>query len=425
MNSNEQQLLRLTLAHMLWENQFYVSGQESATALQNAVKAVKPDFASAVAQLARTNYKLRHVPLAIMRELARTKSLKAEALNAVIQRPDEMGEFLAIYWKDGRQPIANQVKRGLAMAFNKFSEYQLAKWDKNSAAVSLKDVLFLTHPKPQTAEQEVLFRKIAQDKLETPDTWEVRLSAGENKREVFEDLMANNKLGALAFLRNLRNMVEAGVPISTIVAYAGNLDVSKVLPFRYLAAYRAIGIQYVELTLMLQTMMFRSVEALDQLPGRTLLLVDVSGSMFGNERVSKRSDLNRFDAAAALAILANNVCEKSDIFTFSSNAVRVNNPSKGFDLWKQLESSQYHGGTALGYSLKTILSNGHKYDRTIVFTDEQSYDTPQLAPALGKGYILNVASYKNGIEDLDSGWETITGFSEAVLDYIKLREQQF
>lgn len=217
--SNEQKLLRMTMAHMLWENQFYVDGTKSNEILGDLVKKVKPDFAAAVAQKARTDFKLRHVPLAIMRELARNGKLQANDLNAVIQRADEMGEFLSMYWKDGKTPISNQVKKGLASALTKFSEFQLAKFDKNSAAVSVRDVLFLTHAKPVNDAQAELFKRIANKQLETPDTWETELSAGADKRETFTRLMNEKKLGALAFLRNLRNMVQSGVDDSLIRSY--------------------------------------------------------------------------------------------------------------------------------------------------------------------------------------------------------------
>jgi hypothetical protein len=71
--------------------------------------------------------------LLLVREMARHKShraLVAETLARVIQRADELAEFVAIYWKDGRVPLSGQVKKGLAAAFPKFDEYQLAKYDR-------------------------------------------------------------------------------------------------------------------------------------------------------------------------------------------------------------------------------------------------------------------------------------------------------
>ncbi|MCX7180704.1 MAG: TROVE domain-containing protein, partial [Proteobacteria bacterium] len=176
--SDEAKLNRLVLAHMLWENSFYVDGVKITDEIKNLVSKVSPEKVSELALRARSQFKLRHVPLLLTRELARIGKLEASVLTSVIQRADEMGEFLSIYWKDGKTAISNQVKKGIANAFVKFNEYALAKNDKNSDAVSMRDVMFLTHPTPQTLEQEALFKRIANQELVTPDTWETQLSAG-------------------------------------------------------------------------------------------------------------------------------------------------------------------------------------------------------------------------------------------------------
>jgi hypothetical protein len=409
----ERQLKRVTLAAMLWENQFYLDGKSHAELVKELVAKVQPAKVELLAQEARTKFKLRHIPLLLARELARHGKLQATALTNVIQRPDEMSEFLSIYWQEGKSAVSNQVKKGLAACFNKFNEYQLAKWNKNSAAIKLRDVMFISHPKPQSAEQAALFKRIADDSMATPDTWETQLSAGADKCGTFTRLMTEKKLGALAFLRNLRNMRDSGVADSLIREYAQTVDVSKVLPFRYIAAARIVP-QYED---MLEQMMFRSLETHQKIPGKTVLVIDVSGSMFGT-KISSKSDLDRFDAAAALAMLCREVCEQVEIYSFSGNAVRVA-PRRGFALREAISRSQNHGGTYLGQAMRTINANG-SYDRCIVFTDEQSYDRPE-APR-GKGYVVNVASYQNGVNH--SAWTEINGFSEAVVDYIQALEQE-
>jgi hypothetical protein len=409
----ERQLKRITLAAMLWENQFYLDGKSHAELVRELVAKVAPAKVETLAMEARTKFKLRHVPLLLARELARHGKLQATALTTVIQRPDEMSEFLSLYWQEGKSAVSNQVKKGLAACFNKFNEYQLAKWNKNSAAIKLRDVMFISHPKPQSAEQAALFKRIAEDTMVTPDTWETQLSSGADKCGTFTRLMNEKKLGALAFLRNLRNMRDSGVADSLIRQYARTVDVSRVLPFRYIAAARIVP-QFED---MLEEMMFRSLETHQKIPGKTVLVIDVSGSMFGT-KISSKSDLDRFDAAAALAILCREVCEQVEIYSFSGNAVRVA-PRRGFALREAISSSQSHGGTYLGQSMRTINANG-SYDRCIVFTDEQSYDRPE-APR-GKGYVVNVASYQNGVNH--NAWTEINGFSEAVVDYIQALEQE-
>jgi hypothetical protein len=399
---------------MLWEDQFYVDGKSAAEQLKQAVAKADPAYVPILAEKARTEFKLRHVPLLLMRELARNGSMRAADLDAVIKRPDELSEFLSIYWKDGKTPISNQVKKGLASAFTKFNEYQLAKWDKNSSAISLRDVMFLTHAKPKNLAQELLFKKVANNTLETPDTWETQLSSGADKGETFIRLMNEKSLGALAFLRNLRNMLGAGVPESLIRKYASTLDVRNVLPFRYLSAARIVP----QLEDMLEEMMFRSLADHKKLKGATLLMVDMSGSMYGT-RVAKKSELDRADAACALAILCRELCEHIVIASFADSIKRVP-PRRGFALAEAIKSSN-HGGTQLGKCLQQV-ENGKGFDRLIVITDEQSYDTPS-SPQCDKAYILNVGSYDNGVNS--DKWTTITGFSEAVFDYIQMCENLY
>jgi hypothetical protein len=209
-------------------------------------------------------------------------------------------------------------------------------------------------------------------------------------------------------------MDQAGVPSQLIREYGAKVNVDRVLPFRFIAAARVVP-QYED---MLEAMMFRATAGMEKLPGKTLLLVDCSGSMFGT-KVSAKSDLDRFDAAAALAVLCRELCESVEIFGFANNAVRVP-PRRGFALVEAIRRST-SGGTYLGMSLETATREVKNYDRVIVFTDEQSSDSPRKLPG-SKGYILNVASYENGLNLSD--WVTISGFSEASLEYIQMFERE-
>ncbi len=431
--SPEDTLVRLTLAHMLFEDTFYVDGKTSANMLQEAVAKVKPEFAISLAKTARYQYKLRHVPLIILREVIRSGNAKADDIADVINRPDEMGELISLYNKDGKQPLSHQLKHGLAKAFCKFNEYQLAKNDKNSAAYSVRDVMFMTRPKPTDEAQAELFKRIANKQMVTPDTWETELSAGANKKETFERLMAEGNLGALAFLRNLRNMTQAGIPSKVIRAYGAVVKVANVLPFRYIAAARICP----EFEDMLEDMMYRSLANVEKIKGRTILVVDTSGSM--GQAVSAKSDISALDAACALAILAREICEEVVIYATAGcdrsrkHATMLIPPRRGFALAAFIKGVEVRskiggGGIFLIQCMDYIAEQerANEAERVIVFTDEQ--DTggrgfePDKAKRLGSSnYIFNVGTNKNGV---NSGkWTTVTGFSEAVFEYVKQVEK--
>jgi hypothetical protein len=407
----EAQLRRAVLACMLWEDQFYEDGATIAERISALVPRVDAAKVASLAIEARERMKLRHAPLLLVREMARHaihRVFVAATLARVIQRADELAEFLAIYWKDGRQPLAAQVKKGLAEAFTRFDAYALAKYDRRNA-VKLRDVLFLTHAKPLTAEQALTWRQLIDGQLPSPETWEVRLSRGEQKREVWESMLMENRLGALALLRNLRNMQAAGVEPELVRHALEAIRIDRVLPFRFIAAARYAP----QWEPWIERAMFASLHGQSGLAGRTVLLVDVSGSM--GARLSARSEMVRMDAAAGLAVLLREIAEEVSIYTFSDGLATV--PSRrGFALRDAIVHSQPHSGTQLGLALGQLRET---CDRLIVITDEQSHD--RVPAPRSRGYVINVASYRNGVGY--GAWTHIDGWSEAVIEYIRSAEQ--
>jgi hypothetical protein len=418
----EQSLRRSVLSCMLWEGEFYEDGVEIAGRIHELVPEVEAANVAALAIEARERMKLRHAPLLLVREMARHathRSLVAETLARVIQRADELSEFVALYWAMGRQPLSAQVKKGLAAAFGKFDEYALAKYDR-AGAIRLRDVLFLSHARPADDAQAALWKRLVDNQLATPDTWEVALSAAGRgdgaegdrdaaRREVWERLLAERKLGALALLRNLRNLKQAGVSEELVLAAMAAMKTDRVLPFRFLAAARSAP-QWEQ---PLEAAMFRALEGRTAgLPGHTVLLVDVSGSM--EAPLARRSEMRRTDAAYGLAILLREIAEKVTIYTFSDHAKLVP-PRRGMALRDALEHSQPHSGTMLGTALTFVESECRSgYDRLVVITDEQSHDS--VPAPRGKGYVINVASNRNGVGYGE--WTHIDGWSEAVIEYI-------
>ncbi|HVH88068.1 MAG TPA: TROVE domain-containing protein [Terriglobales bacterium] len=411
--SPELQLRRSVLACLLWESQFYEDGVEIAGRIAELVPKVAAEKVAGLAVEAREQMKLRHAPLLLVREMARHKTHRApvsDTLARVIQRADELAEFVAIYWKDGRVPLSGQVKKGLAAAFPKFDEYQLAKYDRGGP-IKLRDVLFLCHAKPRDEAQAAVWKRLISGQVTTPDTWEVALSTGADKREAWERLLREQKLGALALLRNLRNMRDAGVDESLVLSALSSMNTARVLPFRFLAAARYAP-QWEE---SLEQAMLKSVAGAEKLPGKTIVLVDISGSM--TAPLSRRSEMQRTDAAYGLAVLLREIAEKVAVFSFSNDLVEV--PARrGFALRDAIDRSQQHGATNLGKAVEE-LNRKQKCDRLIVITDEQAHD--RVPAPNSKGYVINVASYKNGVGY--GKWTHIDGWSESVIEYIRALEQ--
>ena len=406
----EQKLRRSVLSCLLWEDEFYEDGEAIADRIAALAANVAPQTVAALAIEAREAFNLRHAPLLLLVALVKTGSgsgLVAATIERVIQRADELTEFLALYWRHGRRPLSKQMKIGLGRAFAKFDAYQLAKYDRDSP-IKLRDVLFLVHAKPKDEAQAALWKQVAERSLASPDTWEVSLSGGADKRETFERLLSDNKLGYLALLRNLRNMDQAGVDATLVRdAILARRGADRVLPFRYVAAARAAA-RYEP---WLDQALTEAVLQGHVLVGRTIVLVDVSGSM--DARLSAKSDLTRLDAAATLASV---VPGDVRVFTFSNEVVEIP-PRRGMAGVDAVIRSQPHGGTYLGKAVTQL--NKLKHDRLIVVTDEQSHDAvPE--PVAAKAYMVNVASARNGVGY--GRWLHLDGFSESVLRFIQEHE---
>ncbi len=213
-----------------------------------------------------------------------------------------------------------------------------------------------------------------------------------------------------ALIRNLRNIQEAGVSEQHIEKIKKALmspewahGARRILPFRYVAAARAAP----QFEAALDVALGAAIGELPVLSGKTIVLVDVSGSM--DAKMSGKSDMMRVDAAAALASIINGNLR---VFTFSSGVVEVP-PRRGMAGVDAIVRSQPHGSTYLGAAVRQL--NTLPHDRLIVITDEQSQDSVP-DPVAKHAYLINVASYKNGVGY--RRWTHLDGFSEGILRYI-------
>jgi len=449
----EEQLRRSVMVNLLWESTAYEEGEEIASRIKKLIPQVPAQRVAEIAIEARQVMHMRHVPLLIVREMARLeshKALVAKTLYEVIQRADELAEFVALYWVDGRQKLSAQVKKGLAKAFTRFSAHDLAKYDHNGKDVKLRDVLFLCHGKPSTGisgftrakrvkknakwpqdEGSQVFKKLVDGTLESPETWEVLLSAGNDKKETFTKLIKEKKLGGMALIRNLRKMEEVGVDQDVIVGALASMKTDRILPFRFLTAAKYAP----RFESQLEQAMFKATAEKPKLMGKTVVIVDVSGSMY-HANLSSKSEVTRAQGACSMAALARELCENPVIYATAGNdythvhQTQLVPARRGMALAATIEDMCQPlggGGIFLRQVMNYVDEHEKNVDRVIVITDEQdcgaSDDTPDKAKIIGsKGnYIINVSSDKVGIGY--GKWTKISGWSDAVLDYIRVYEE--
>lgn len=418
--STINQLRRSVLSCLLFEDEFYEDGIAIAKRIKDLCAKVSPQELADLATEARQRFHLRHVPLVLLVELLAKRGRSASVaftIASTIGRVDELGELLALYLEAnpkpagsksqrGAGPIPKGLRRGLDAALRKFDAYQFAKYDNDKGkAVKLRDVLRIARPKPAGAAQEALFKAILKGTLAAPDTWEVAAMQGRLGKDGWEQLLRDGKLGYLALLRNLRNMVKVDVDMGLIErAIVARKGAHNVWPFRYVAAARAVP----QFEPVLDQALIEAVAQMPQFDGDTIILVDVSGSM--SHKVSGRSDISRMDAAATLASIFPG---RRRVFTFSNRHIEV--PARtGMAGVDAIVNSQAHSGTELGVAVSH--ANQFKHDRLVVISDEQTQDrVPD--PIAKMAYMINVASNENGVGY--GRWTHIDGFSESVLRFMR------
>jgi len=485
----KSELFLLAASFMGGDDNFYEKSSdryERLIALVNEVELVAdPDWAYNFVMWLRKEANMRTVAMVVAVEYVRARLARDETdafsvkvgssttyvehtnrdiVSVALQRADEPAEMFA-YWlhKYGKmipQPVKNGVSDAAIRLYNEFSYLKYGK--SRSSAVTMMDVLRLTHAVPKDEKQNALFNVIVgksdvegyepgtlpmihartvlynlpTDVRRVVDpitfkqagmTWE-NLSEwlpGGMDAEAWELAIPN--MGIMALIRNLRNFDEAGISkLSAMLVEQQIRDPeivrrSRQLPFRWYQAYRATdSLRY---GMALEEALDYSLVNIPTMRGKTLVLVDMSGSM--GTRVSDRSVVTYADAASLFGTalkLANP--HGVDLYQFGSDYNHlvgryINRQGREFGsdgkAWngvtKEIDlrtggsilrgMSKFHdmGGTEIHKAVAETMSD--KYDRVILLTDEQGWSAPNYddlpIPAGKSLYVWNLAGYQAGI----------------------------
>ena len=234
-------LQRQCMTCLLWEDTFYVDGQDIATSIGTNMCKITREEALKLLHEAKHINKLRHLPLFLLVCMAENHMLTKFDVFNTITRVDDMSELLSLWWKftpageSKKRSLSMAIRKGIAMAFEKFNEYQFGKYKGTRRAMKLRDVIRIVRPKPKTPEQVKLWGKIAKETLAIPDTWETALSGNGtavNKHAVWTRLLEENRLPPLALLRNTRNLRKCDVSRNLIREKIRSANMSNILPFQ-------------------------------------------------------------------------------------------------------------------------------------------------------------------------------------------------
>ena len=452
-------------------DKFYEGAGDGVSRLRALIAKNNPEFVAKLAVYTRNFMYMRSVPLVLAVELAKQGSgnnLTFKTVKGVVQRADEITELLAYYQLANKRTgtkklnkLSKQVQKGLSDAFNRFDEYQFSKYNRE-AEIKLRDALFLVHPKPANDEKQNLFNKIAEGQLATAYTWETELSAlGQVKyqnaearatafRAKWEELIGSGKVGYMAMLRNLRNIMEAEVSwghMRKACDLLSNPDAvlkSKQIPFRFLAAYREIKVMksdYVSMVLnALEDAVAASVKNINGFDEnvRVLVACDVSGSM--QKTISAKSKIMSFDIGLMLGMLIQSKCKRVVTGMFGNTWKIINMPNRGIlaNVEEFYEREGEVGYSTNGYLvIDDLIRNKVKMDKVMVFTDCQLWDSNNSGADMqklwnkykamvpgAKLYLFDLAGYGNTpVRPLQNDVFLIAGWSDKVFDMLDAIEK--
>ena len=466
--------LYAAIATTMLNDTFYEKADDRLARIKNLMTQVNASFIAKLAVYTRQEMNLRTAPVVLATELAKIhkgNDLVGRTVEKVVKRPDEITEMLAYYQianeRTGTKKlnkISKQLQKGLAASFNNFDEYQFAKYNR-STEVKLRDALFLVHPKAKDEAQQLLFNKIVNNELAVPYTWETELSAlGQQKFETehakknavkakWEELISSRKLGYMALLRNLRNILECEVSkdhIQTVCDHLTNKTAvgnSKQLPFRFLAAYRELkggNSGYTSYVMKaLENALALSVQNMKgfDMGTKVVIACDVSGSM--QQPVSAKSKILMYDIGLLLGMLLQSRCDNVLTGMFGDTWKTVPLPSTG--ILANVDAF-YNREGEVGYStngylvLKDLISKRYIADKIMLFTDTQMWDSntnnqsaentisyqwkayKKIAPN-AKLYVFDLAGHKHvPLKVEQNGVHLIAGWSDkvfAVMDAIE------
>lgn len=436
-----QQDKRLEFVSILLTNfvkdTYYRKGDDTISRIVELIGTI-PDkrFLAKAAIYARQKYGMRTVSHIVAGELAKT--VKGEAwtkrfLQKVVHRPDDMMEILA-YYRGGntKTPDPNCIRKGFAAVLEGLDEYQLAKYKGEGKQVNIYDLVNVCHPKATPS-----LSKLMKGELKPAETWESKLTiAGQQaetdegkaelKKEAWAELIKDHRLGYFAALRNARNILEQAPEsvdkLCAILTDERAIKKSLVLPFRFVTAVDEIlktnydGTRKVLVAL--SDAIDKSVANVPKFDGKTLVVLDCSGSMQG--------DPAKIGSLFAAVLVKSNDAE---LMLFADRAAyKTVNP---LDTTATIANSiKFASG---GTNFHSIFQTTNKqYERIIILSDMQGwvgYNTPALEfksyrqryNCQPKVYSFDLQNYGT-MQFPEKDVYCLAGWSDKVFDIMKMLE---
>lgn len=380
----KKEIASVVLSSMLNGDSYYESEIQRIDRIENILK--NPEMAEFIAKVmvyVRNEGNLRSVSHIIANSLA--ENVKGEkylrkAFKKTFIRPDDLTEVLSLWnTKHQGKMVPNSLRRAFKDALESFSEYQLKKYEGKRNKVKLRDVVKLAHPKGD-------FKALIEGTLKPVQTAQTvnAGSTGEERAENYKEMLKERKLGYMAALKNIKNIIEAGADEETIdllCALFRNEKAclnSKVLPFRFTQAYNAI--KNLGMDRILNKKLVKAVEDGFILSARNVKLVeedekvavllDESGSM-GEAEGSPFMIGKTLMASMLTGLDKNNTVG----YLWADSAREVSVDGSPFEFIERTHTKG--GGTDVWAAISGLISSRTYVDKIVVVTDMQMYNMHQ------------------------------------------------
>lgn len=436
---DKEKLVTQVLTSFINEKKFYGDNTEEMKETIKRVVKSDPQFVSNLAVFARREFNMRsvaHVLTVYLAHEVEGKPFVRKTVKGVSLRGDDITEIMSCYLAKFGKPIPNALKKGIDDVLGGMDEYSLAKYKGEGKAVKMRDLLCLCRPTPKNDEQADLWKRCLEGTLAIPETWETQLSANGNNKETWEKLIDSGKVGYMALLRNLNNIIKANPEnietVYRIIEDPERVRKSKQLPFRFLSAYKAVSsIGGSRVFDALENAVESSIENMEKLPGTTVIAVDTSGSMGGS--VSEKSDVRCVEIGLMLGMIANRICDNSIFYTFDWD-IKKHAVSRRSDILHTVtHSARAGGGTDMRLPFQKMLDDGVQADRVIIISDNEcncGYRNPVQTIAdeyrrkTGNDIWVHAIDLQGYGTQQFHGANTniMAGWSEKVLQFIQLAE---
>lgn len=436
-------LITQVLTSFFNEEKFYGDNTSDMKELIPSVTKSDPQFISNLAVFARREFNMRsvsHVLTCFLANINEGKPYVRDTVRGVVLRGDDATEILSFYLSEFGKPIPNSLRRALKDVFATFDAYTLAKYKGEGHTVKMRDLLRICRPHPETPEQSAMWKQLLDGTLPPAYTWETELSANGNNKETWEKLIDSGRCGYMGLLRNLRNIINANPDnLDKVLGKLSDPEAvrhSRQLPFRFLSAYKNLPANAGKKVMdTLEKAVEAACKNVPKLPGRTVIAVDVSGSMSSN--VSAKSEIRCCEIGMMLGMIANRICDDAIFYTFNNRISQKQIPSAGI-LYSTVHEAMSSGGTDMYLPFMQMLTDKIRCDRIIIISDNEcnsSFASRFRGPVqtLADRYRKESGNdiWVHAIDLMGYGTQQfagpktniIAGWSEKVFDFILLAEQ--